>query len=128
LKIEPNPPTEGAKIMIVVASANGRVGIQASVDVLNSGGSAIDAVEAGIRLVEANPEDHSVGYNSWPNVLGELELDASIMDGRSLMSGAVGAMKGYPYAICVARKVMDNLPHVFLVGYENDEPPRSSPH
>jgi beta-aspartyl-peptidase (threonine type) len=102
--------------MIVVASANGRIGIEAAVDVLKSGGSAVDAVEAGTRLVEANPDDHSVGYNGWPNVLGELELDASIMDGRSLMSGAVGAMKGYPYAISIARKVMDTLPHVLLVG------------
>ncbi|MCB8942621.1 MAG: N(4)-(beta-N-acetylglucosaminyl)-L-asparaginase [Ardenticatenaceae bacterium] len=102
--------------MIVVASANGRVGIQAAVNVLKSGGTAVDAVEAGIRLVEANPEDHSVGYNSWPNILGELELDASIMDGRSLMTGAVGAMKGHPYAISVARKVMETLPHVLLVG------------
>jgi beta-aspartyl-peptidase (threonine type) len=102
--------------MIVVASANGRIGIEAAVDVLKSGGSAVDAVEAGTRLVEANPDDHSVGYNGWPNVLGELELDASIMDGRSLMSGAVGAMKGYPYAISVARKVMETLPHVLLVG------------
>jgi beta-aspartyl-peptidase (threonine type) len=102
--------------MIVVASTNGRVGIQAAVDILISGGSAIDAVEVGTRLVEANPDDHSVGYNGWPNVLGELELDASIMDGRSLMSGAVGAMKGFPYAISVARKVMETLPHVLLVG------------
>ena len=102
--------------MIVVASSNGRVGIQAAVDVLKSGGSAVDAVEVGTRLVEANPDDHSVGYNGWPNILGELELDASIMDGRSLMSGAVGAMKGYPYAISVARKVMETLPHVLLVG------------
>jgi len=102
--------------MIVVASANGRVGIQAAVDVLKSGGSAIDAVEVGTRLVEANPDDHSVGYNGWPNMLGELELDASIMDGRSLMSGAVGAIKGYPHAISVARKVMETLPHILLVG------------
>jgi beta-aspartyl-peptidase (threonine type) len=101
--------------MIVVASTNGRIGIQAAVDVLKSGGSAIDAVEVGTRLVEANPDDHSVGYNGWPNILGELELDASIMDGRSLMSGAVGAMRGYPYAISVARKVMETLPHVLLV-------------
>jgi beta-aspartyl-peptidase (threonine type) len=102
--------------MIVVASANGHVGIQAAVDVLKSGGSAVDAVEIGTRLVEANPDDHSVGYNGWPNLLGQLELDASIMDGRSLMSGAVGAMKSYPHAISVARKVMETLPHVLLVG------------
>ena len=102
--------------MIVIASSNGRVGIDDAMQVLKNGGSALDAVEAGIRPVEANPEDHSVGYNSWPNIMGELELDASIMNGRDLTSGAVAAMKGHPYAISVARQVMDNLPHVLLAG------------
>ena len=102
--------------MIVVASANGQVGIQAAIDVLKSGGSAIDAVEAGIRLVEENMDDHSVGRNGYPNILGELELDASIMNGRTLESGAVAAMKGYPAAISVARMVMQKLPHVLLAG------------
>lgn len=102
--------------MIVVASANGDVGIQAAVETLKSGGSAIDAVEAGIRLVEENMDDHSVGRNSYPNILGELELDASIMNGRTLESGAVAAMKNTPAAISVARKVMETLPHVHLAG------------
>jgi len=85
-------------------------------DVLKSGGSALDAVEAGIRLVEVNPDDHTVGYNGYPNLLGELELDASIMDGSTLETGAVAGMKGYIYSISVARKVMEILPHVLLVG------------
>lgn len=102
--------------MIVIASANGRVGIQESLTVLRAGGSAIDAVEAGIRLVEANPKDHTVGHGGYPNILGQVELDASIMDGCDLAAGAVGAMQGYPHAISVARKVMEKLPHVFLVG------------
>lgn len=102
--------------MIVIASSNGRVGIGDAMQVLKNGGSALDAVEAGIKPVEANPDDHSVGYNSWPNIMGELELDASIMDGRDLRSGAVAAMKGFPYAISIARQVMDNLPHVLLAG------------
>ena len=102
--------------MIVVASKNGAIGIQESVHVLQQGGSALDAVEAGIRLVEANPDDHTVGYSGYPNLIGEVELDASIMNGRTLESGAVGAMKEYPYAISIARKVMEALPHVMLVG------------
>ena len=102
--------------MIVIASSNGNVGIGDAMQVLKNGGSALDAIEAGIRPVEANPDDHSVGYNSWPNILGQLELDASIMDGRDLRSGAVAAMKGFPYAISVARQVMDSLPHVLLAG------------
>ncbi len=102
--------------MLVIASQNGRVGIEAAMRVLRDGGSAMDAVEAGIRLVEANPDDHSVGYGGYPNLLGEVELDAAMMDGSDLTSGAVGALKGYPYPISVARKVLEKLPHVFLVG------------
>jgi beta-aspartyl-peptidase (threonine type) len=102
--------------VIVIASKNGIVGIKESMRVLQSGGSALDAVEAGIRLVEANPDDHSVGYSGYPNLIGQVELDAGIMDGRTLAAGAVGAMQGYPYAISVARQVMERLPHVFLVG------------
>ena len=102
--------------MIVVASKNDAVGVQESMYVLQQGGSAVDAVETGIRLVEANPDEHTVGYSGYPNLLGEVELDASIMNGRTLESGAVGAMKEYPYAISVARKVMETLPHVMLVG------------
>ncbi len=102
--------------MIVVASTNGNVGIDEAMRVLRAGGSAVDAVEAGIRLVEANPDDHTVGYGGYPNLVGQVELDAAIMDGRDLSAGAVGALQGYPYAISVARKVMDTLPHVFLVG------------
>jgi beta-aspartyl-peptidase (threonine type) len=102
--------------MIVIASTNGSVGIKESVRILKAGGSAIDAVEAGIRLVEANPDDHSVGYGGYPNILGQVELDASIMDGRDLRAGAVGAIHGYPHPISIARQVMEKLPHVFLVG------------
>lgn len=102
--------------MIVVASSNGRIGINAATQILRQGGTAVDAVEAGIRLVEANPEDNSVGYNGYPNILGEVELDASMMNGRTLESGAVGALKGYVHAITVARQVMERLPHVLLVG------------
>lgn len=102
--------------MIVVASTNGKVGIQESIRILKEGGSALDAVEAGIRLVESNPDDHSVGYSGFPNFLGEVELDASIMDGKTLTTGAVGAIKGYEHPISIARKLMDTLPHVMLVG------------
>jgi beta-aspartyl-peptidase (threonine type) len=102
--------------MIIVASSNGDVGIAAGWEVLQAGGSALDAVEAATRLVEDNPQDHSVGYGGYPNLLGEVELDASIMDGTTLRCGAVGALKGYRAAISVARKVMEELPHVFLVG------------
>jgi len=102
--------------MIVVASQNGDVGIRQSIAVMKAGGSTLDALEAGIRLVEDNPADHWVGYSGMPSILGEVELDASIMDGRDLTAGAVGCVKGYPHPISIARKVLEQLPHVLLVG------------
>lgn len=102
--------------MIIVASSNGRVGIRQAMEVLKAGGSALDAIEAGIHPVEDNPADDSVGYGGLPNILGAVELDASIMDGRTLQAGAVGCVSGYPHPISIARKVMETLPHVFLVG------------
>lgn len=81
-----------------------------------AGGSALDIVEQMIRPVEAEPSVHSVGLGAWPNMAGELELDASIMNGRTLEAGAVAAVRGYRHPISIARKVMERLPHVFLVG------------
>ncbi len=103
--------------MLIIASHNGTIGIRPAMTALKNGGSALDAVEIGTRLVEANWSDHTVGVNGYPNILGELELDASIMDGRTLDSGAVAAMRGFPYAISVARQVLERrLPHVLLAG------------
>lgn len=102
--------------MIIIASSNGDVGIGAAWEILEAGGSALDAVEAATRLVEDNPSDHTVGYGGYPNLLGEVELDASIMDGTTLRAGAVGALRGYRHAISVARRVMEELPHVMLAG------------
>jgi beta-aspartyl-peptidase (threonine type) len=102
--------------VIIVSSSNGIVGIKEAMRVLRDGGSAVDAVETGIRRVEANPDDHTVGYGGYPNLLGQVEVDAGIMDGRDLTAGAVGAVQNVEHPISVARKVMELLPHVFLVG------------
>jgi beta-aspartyl-peptidase (threonine type) len=83
---------------------------------LRKGGSALDAVEQAARQIESNALDTSVGVGGLPNVLGQVELDASIMDGSTLASGAVGALQGYEHPISVARMVMEHTPHVFLVG------------
>ena len=102
--------------MLLVASANGAVGMDAGWEVLAGGGSALDAVEVATRLVEDEPTDHTVGYSGYPNLLGEVELDASIMDGTTRAAGAVGGLRGYRAAITVARAVMERLPHVLVVG------------
>lgn len=103
-------------MLLVIASENGLPGIERAMQVLRQGGTALDAVEAGIRLVESNAEDESVGLGGLPNLLGQVELDASIMDGRTLAAGTVGALQGYEYPISVARRVMELSPHVMLVG------------
>src|SRR5215213_2662241 len=102
--------------MIIIGSSNGAIGLPAAWAILQAGGTALDAVEHATRMVEDNPDDHSVGYGGYPNLLGEVELDASIMDGATLRSGAIGALRGYRHPISLARRVMEDLPHVMLVG------------
>lgn len=76
--------------MIVISSNSRGVGVVEAMEALKRGGTAVDAVEAGIRLVESDPEDTGVGLGGCPNILGVVELDAQIMDGRTLNAGAVG--------------------------------------
>jgi L-asparaginase / beta-aspartyl-peptidase len=102
--------------VLLVGSANAQVGFSDGLEILRAGGTAIDAVEAAIRVVESNPEDHSVGYGGLPNILGQVELDASIMDGRTLNAGAVCAVHDYEHVISIAKQVMLRLPHVLLAG------------
>jgi L-asparaginase / beta-aspartyl-peptidase len=101
---------------VVVGSTNARIGIQAAIDTLHNGGTALDAAVAAVKLIEDSLEDSSVGTGGIPNMLGQVELDASIMHGRNLASGAVGAVKTYPNPIEIARKVMEVTPHVMLAG------------
>jgi L-asparaginase len=102
--------------MMILANCEGRVGMSVARRVLLQKGSALDAVEQGIRLVEADVTIDSVGRGGSPNLLGEMECDAAIMDGATLLAGSVGALKEYLHAISVAREVMNRLPHVMLVG------------
>ena len=101
---------------IIVASGNGASALPAGIRILTRGGSALDAVEACAKIIEADTTDTSVGRGGKPKVLGEVELDASIMDGTTHRSGAVAALKGYLHPISVARMVMERTPHVFIVG------------
>ncbi|MEP7240012.1 MAG: N(4)-(beta-N-acetylglucosaminyl)-L-asparaginase [Devosia sp.] len=102
--------------MILVSNYEATPGIGEAANQLKSGAAALDAIEAGIRLVEEDPSIRSVGYNSWPNILGEVELDAAVMDGETLRTGAVGGLIGYRNPISVARAVMEKLPHEILIG------------
>ncbi len=92
-----------------------REAVRRGYDKLLDGGSALDAVEASVRYMEDSPL-FNAGYGSSLNILGEVELDASIMDGTSLRAGAVGGVKGVKHAITLARAIMEETPHILLVG------------
>jgi N4-(beta-N-acetylglucosaminyl)-L-asparaginase len=88
---------------------------QAAWEVLSKGGSALDAVEAGARIPEADMRNHSVGRAGYPDRDGHVSLDASIMDEKG-NCGAVAALEHIAHPISVARRVMEKTPHVLLVG------------
>lgn len=102
--------------MLIVGTHNAERHLELGMRTMREGGSALDAVERVIREVEADPAEHSVGVGGWPNLVGEVELDASIMQGSDRRSGAVGAVTRFAHPISIARKVMERTPHVFLVG------------
>lgn len=84
-------------------------------EVLSKKGKALDAVEKGVRLVEADPNERSVGYGGRPDRDGRVTLDACIMDEKANI-GAVACMEHIKHPISVARAVMEKSPHVMLVG------------
>jgi beta-aspartyl-peptidase (threonine type) len=82
---------------------------------LERGGAALDAVEAAVIVLEDNPL-FNAGTGSTLNCLGEVEMDAAIMEGNSLRAGAVGAVQGIKNPIQLARRVLEDGRHVLLVG------------
>jgi N4-(beta-N-acetylglucosaminyl)-L-asparaginase len=82
---------------------------------LQASRSALNAVEAGVRIPEADPADTSVGYGGLPDRDGHVTLDACIMDHLG-NAGAVSFLEGYMHPISVARAVMEKTPHVMLAG------------
>ncbi len=101
---------------VVISTWNhGIAANNAAWEVLSSGGKAIDAVEKGVRVTEADITNRSVGIGGMPDRDGHVTLDACIMDERS-RCGAVGCLEGIDHPISVARAVMDKTQHVMLVG------------
>ena len=88
---------------------------QAAWTVLSQGGHALDAVEAGVRVPEADLRNHSVGKGGYPDRDGKVTLDASIMDADG-NCGAVAVLEHITHAVSVARRVMERTPHVLLAG------------
>lgn len=94
----------------------GQIAVRAAVPVLREGRPALDGAVAGAQAVEDDPSVTSVGYGGLPNALGQVQLDACVMDGRTLASGAVAGLENIRHAAAVARLVMERTPHLLLVG------------
>ncbi|AYN06601.1 MULTISPECIES: isoaspartyl peptidase/L-asparaginase family protein [unclassified Flavobacterium] len=88
---------------------------EAAWEVLKSNGSALDAVEAGVKIPEGDPKERSVGYGGRPDRDGRVTLDACIMDENANI-GSVASLEYIKHPISVARAVMEKTPHVMLVG------------
>ena len=95
-----------------------------AMEVLRKGGRALDAVEAGVKIPEADPVITSVGRGGFPDADGDVTLDASIMDENG-HCGAVACLQNTLHPISVARAVMERTPHVFLVGEKAEHFARS---
>ncbi len=100
---------------IAIASGNGLGAVQRAVEEILGGADALDAVVAGVNLVEEDPEDTSVGYGGLPNADGIVELDSAVMHGPSGRAGAVAALQSVKYPSKVARLVLQRTDHVLLV-------------
>ena len=118
---------------VVIASANGhrfrnggpRTAVEEAFARLTRGEDVLDALIAGMNIVELDPADDSVGYGGLPNALGVVQLDASCMHGPRRRAGAVAAIEGIRTPSLVARAVADLTDHHLLVGHGAQEFARS---
>src|SRR6185369_4310559 len=101
---------------LVISSGNGVAACAKAMELLKAGQDTLDAVIAGVNIVELDPKDNSVGYGGLPNEDGVVELDASCMHGPSRRAGAVGSLRNIKTPSKVARLVMEQTDHLFLVG------------
>lgn len=113
----------GAK-PVVISSANGNVYknggsvtcVEKAFTMMTGGADVLDALIAGVNIVELDPLDDSVGYGGLPNADGVVQLDSSCMHGPKKRAGAVGALEGVRTPSLVAQSVMENTDHHLLVG------------
>ncbi|MDP9807959.1 L-asparaginase [Rhizobium tibeticum] len=102
--------------MLLLANNEAWPGFPTSVEMLRDGAISLDAMVAGISKVESEVKVRSVGYGGWPNMLGNMELDAAVMDGNTREVGTVGAVPNTLPVARLAHEVMKRLPHVMLTG------------
>jgi N4-(beta-N-acetylglucosaminyl)-L-asparaginase len=112
----PPPIVVGAANGFISKNANGKTGIEVAYEMLMRGGDPLDAVIAGVNVVELDPNDQSVGLGGLPNEDGVVQLDASVMHGPTRRAGSVGAIEDIATPSLVAKAVMDYTDHIMLVG------------
>ena len=117
---EEHDPKPVAKFPTVVATWKFSQASFAAGQILDQGGAALDAVEQGVRIEEANLENSTVGKGGAPDREGNVTLDACIMAPNG-NAGSVAYLKNNAHAVSVARKVMEETPHVMLVGEGADQ-------
>ena len=100
----------------VLASGNGKAAVQRAFDLMKEGTDPLDAIVAGVGIVEADPEDMSVGLGGLPNAEGVVELDASVMHGPTMKAGAVAGLRDIKHPAAVALEVLRKTDHALLVG------------
>ena len=112
-----------ARLPIVISAANGYYRenpngspIKKAYDMVVAGADPLDAVIAGVNMVELDPNDMTVGLGGLPNEEGVVQLDASCMHGPTRRAGAVGCLEDIATPSLVAKAVMDHTDHIFLVG------------
>jgi N4-(beta-N-acetylglucosaminyl)-L-asparaginase len=115
-RVQASPRPQASGVMRAVSSGNGLRATEKAMEILKNGGNPLDAVIAGVNIVEDDPEDMSVGYGGLPNAEGVVELDASVMYGPTHSAGAVASLQNIKNPSKVARLVMEKTPHVLLVG------------
>lgn len=118
---EAAPPAQGGgegrpEGAVAIASANGLEAVRRTYRELTSGADPVDAAVDGVKIVELDPEDYTVGYGGLPNFEGVVQLDAAVMHGPRAKGGAVAALEGVKTPAQVARLVMQRTDHVLLVG------------
>ncbi len=109
-------PVKGSFPTIVIASGNGLEAVKKAYKMIHKGADCLDAVIAGVNIVENDPHDMSVGYGGLPNEDGVVELDAAVMHGPTHRAGAVAALQNIKTPSIVAKLVMEYTDHVLLVG------------
>jgi N4-(beta-N-acetylglucosaminyl)-L-asparaginase len=110
-----DPKPTGPKRPIVIASSNLKT-VEIAMEMIKKGADPLDAAIAGVAIVEADPNDHSVGLGGTPNEEGVVELDAAVMHGPTHGGAGVAALRNIVHPAAVARTVMKKTRHVLLVG------------